>query len=96
MPRVTEFRQVTVGTNPVQIVPYKEGRSGLLIRNYSGSPVFVSTDGGTVTSTGYPLNVGEFLNLLNSDGDASELQVYAQCASGTADLRIVESYGETK
>jgi hypothetical protein len=96
MPRVTEFRQVTVGTDPVQIVPYKEGRSGLLIRNWSGSTVFVSTDGGTVISTGYPLNVGEYLNLINSEGDAAELQVYGQCASGTADIRIIESYGETK
>jgi hypothetical protein len=96
MPRVTEFRQVTVGTNTIQIVPYKEGRSGLLIRNYSGSQVFISTDSSSLISTGYPVNVGEFFNLLNSDGDASELQVYAQCASGTADLRIVESYGETK
>jgi hypothetical protein len=47
-------------------------------------------------TTGFPLAVGEFLNLVNTEGDAAELQVYAQCASGTADLRIVESYGETK
>ena len=96
MPRVTEFRQATVGTDVVQIVPYKEGRSGLLVRNYSGSQVFISTDSSSLLATGYPVNVGEFLNLLNSEGDAAELQVYAQCASGTADIRIVESYGEVK
>jgi hypothetical protein len=80
----------------IQIVPYQPGRSGVLIRNYSGSQVFISTDAGSVLTTGYPINVGEFITLLNADGDAAELQIYAQCASGTADLRIVESYGETK
>jgi hypothetical protein len=96
MPRVTKFRQVTVGTDMIQIVPYQPGRSGVLIKNYSGSQVFISTDAGSVLTTGYPLATGDYISLISTDGDAAELQIYAQCPSDTADLRIVESYGELR
>jgi hypothetical protein len=96
MPRVTRFYQASVGTSVVQIVSYNRGRSGVLVRNYSGATCFVSPDGSDPLTTGYPVAEGEFLALLRTEGDAPELQLYGQCSSGTADLRIVESFGELR
>jgi len=91
MARVTRFYQTTVRTSVTQIVAYSPERTALLIRNISGSTVYISTDQGSVHSEGLKLDEGEYVSMVRADGDAPELQVYAATASGTADLRIVET-----
>jgi hypothetical protein len=96
MPKVQRFRPVSVSSQVTQIVPYNPKRVGLLLRNYSGSEVFLSNDQVDVLNSGYPLAVGEFISFLTADGDVPELALYAVTASGTANLRVVETYGEVK
>lgn len=94
MARITRFRRATVGTDPVQIVAYQKDRTGVMIRNVGGAEVFISTDQVDIINQGWNIAVGEYVAFLRVDGDAPDLQIYAQTASGTAELRIVESYGE--
>jgi len=96
MPRVQRFYSVSVSTDVTQIVPYNPKRSGILIRSYSGSEVFLSNDEVDTLNRGYPLAVGEFVSFLTADGDVPELPLYAVTAGGVANLRVVETYGEVK
>jgi len=96
MPRIQRFYQTTVSTTISQLVPYNKQRKGILIRNNSGNPCYLSNDQANVATLGYPLNVGEFLAFLSVDGDIPELQIYGLTSVGTADLRIVETFGEVE
>jgi len=88
------FRQVTVGTTVTNIVPYNEKRSTIIIRNVSGSTCYIHDSQVDVISKGFPLDVGDVLSLIKKDGDQPEYALYGQTSTGTADLRIIEQYGE--
>lgn len=91
--RTTRFYKIVIGTTPVQIVPYVKERLALLIRHHIGEKVFVSNDAVEIVDKGFPLMVGDTFSLLAVDGDCPDLALYAVTTVGTAELRIVESYG---
>jgi len=94
MAKIQRFGKAAVSTTVTQIIPYHAKRTGILIRHYSGNPVFISNDQVDILENGYPLSVGEFLSFLSTDGDVPELQLYAVTSAGTSNLRIIETYGE--
>jgi len=94
MPRTQSFWQVTVTTTGGLIVPYNSRRSGLLIKNYSGNPVFISNDGSNISGAGFPLGVGDYAAFLRVNDDVPELGLYMQASGGSTDVRIVETFGD--
>lgn len=94
MPQVKEYHTAAVSTAVSQIVAYNKLRTGLLIKNYSGNLVFISNSQVNLPTQGFPLAVGDYLDLVARDGDVPEEAVYAVANATTADLRIVEAFGE--
>jgi len=88
------FRKVSVGTEPTQVASYNPRRVCITIINYSGSTCFIDTDTKNITSEGFPLAVGSIMSLIKRDGDHPEEALWGQCESGTADLRVQESWSE--
>lgn len=89
--KVERFSQVSVPVSVIQIVPYNAKRVGILLKNYAGGTVFVSTDQTDPTNLGFPLTAGDYLGFSDVDGDTPALQIYA-IATAAADLRVVESF----
>lgn len=71
-------------------------RKSWIITNASGSTVFISENQSNVTADGTPLAVGESMDAYLIFGDDPTLALYAQTVVGTADLRIIEGFGEVK
>jgi hypothetical protein len=94
MPRTVSFRRQEVSTSVVQIVPYNEARTTLLIRVESGGPCFISNDPMDVQTKGYPLYSGEYISFLRRDGDIPEFELFAVSPTTTTVLKIIEGYGE--
>ena len=94
MPRVQNFRVVTVTTDLVQLVPYNKKRVGILLKVMSGQPCYLSNDQTDVAATGFPLSIGEYLSLMSRDGDVPELALYGLTLLATTNLRIIETFGE--
>ena len=88
------FRQVTVSTTPTQIAPYNPKRSTIVIRNVAGAVCYISDSEVAIVTKGFPLNVGEALSLVRRDGDQPEYALWGQTAADTADLRVIEQFGE--
>jgi len=94
MPRTTSFRRQEVSSETIQIVPYNEARTTLLIRVESGGPCYISNDPKDVQTKGYPLNTGEYISFLRRDGDIPEFELFAVSPTATTVLKIIEGYGE--
>lgn len=86
------FAQFTATAVITQVAPYLEKRLGITIRSLGADPCFISNDRVNVLTQGFPLFTGEYLTLLERDGDDPAAALYATTAAGTADLRIIESY----
>lgn len=87
------YRQVTVNTSVLEIVPFNKSRTGIVIQNFSGSTVYISDNATDGATKGFPVAVGQALSgaLYKEDEPADAL--YAVVSAGTADLRIAESFG---
>lgn len=83
-----------VDTTVREIVGYNERRTSVVIFNNGAARVFISQDEAAITIEGFPLDTGGSIGLASVDGDEPELRVFAQCAAGTSELRVVESFGE--
>jgi hypothetical protein len=94
MPRTVSFRRQEVDTSVIQIVPYNEKRTTLLIRVESGGPCYISNDPTDVQTKGYPLYTGEYISFLKRDGDIPEFELFAVSPGGITVLKIIEGYGE--
>jgi|YNPMSStandDraft_1061717.scaffolds.fasta_scaffold30139_3 hypothetical protein len=94
MPRTVSFRRQEVSSEVIQIVPYNEVRTTLLIRVESGGPCYVSNDSKDVQDKGYPLNTGEYISFLRRDGDIPEFELFGVAPTTPAVLKIIEGYGE--
>lgn len=88
------FRKVVVGTTPTLVLSFNPRRVCWTIKNYSGSTAFISENPANIVSEGFPLGVGEFISYIKKDGDSPEYAIYAQTESGTAELRVQESFSE--
>jgi len=88
------YRRVIVGTAPTLIAPYNPKRDVLVIRNYSGSTCFIHDSQTDITTQGFPLAESEVVSFLEKDGDEPSVEVWGQTLSGTADIRVYESFRE--
>jgi len=88
------FRKVTVGTQPKQIAPYHAKRVCITILNRAGSCCFISANQSGIIEEGFTLEVGMILSLVKADGDETRDAIWGQCETGSADLRVYESFGE--
>lgn len=88
------FRKVTATTAPTLVLSYNPKRTCWTIKNYSGSTAFISENPTDITTTGFPLGVGEYISYIRKDGDRPEYAIWAQCETGSADLRVQESFEE--
>ena len=86
------FSQTTVGVAAIQIAPFNKLRLGITIRSLGVAQCFISNDRVNIAAQGFPIAIGEYLTLLERDGDDPAAALYAITAAGTADLRIIESY----
>lgn len=86
-------RQFTASTTGNQAIAYHKGRKGWIIFNNGGSTVFISENQSNITSQGFPLAVGESIDYTEFEGDDPRIPIYAQTTAGTADLRIIETFG---
>jgi len=87
-------REFQATTTALQCLAYNEKRKTWLITNNSGSPVFISENAVNVTDRGTPLAVSESIDASELWGDDPTLAIYVQTLVGTADLRIIESFGK--
>lgn len=85
-------RTIIVDTVPRQILPYFPQRVSVSIFNNSGSTAFVSQDPIRVVEDGFPIPVGGNLSLVAALGDEPAWALYAATSTGTAELRIFESF----
>jgi hypothetical protein len=88
------YRKVTVGTVPTPIAAYNPKRDILVLRNYSGSLCFIHDSEANITAEGFPLDVGGIVSFLEKDGDEPSVELWGQTESGTADVRVYESFKE--
>jgi len=88
------FRKVSVGTEPKQIASYHEKRVCITILNRAGSCCFISGNQTGIVEEGFALDVGMILSLVKADGDETREAIWGQCESGSADLRVYESFAE--
>jgi len=86
------FWKATVQTSAAQLLPYNPRRVGLIIKNYSGNPCFISNDISDPAGQGFPLSVGDYLIMQKVNKDVPELQLYAIASGGATELRIAETF----
>jgi len=86
------YRKVTVTTVPTQVASYNAKRVCITIINYSGSEAFIHTNQTKITAEGFPLAVGATMSLIKADGDDPREALWGQTTTGTADLRVQESW----
>jgi len=86
---------VTVGTTVKRIVDYSRKRTVVMIYNNSSEVVYIGTGEGLTTQNGFPIVPNQGAVFAREFGDDPTLAYYAVTASGTADLRIWEGFGET-
>jgi len=90
------WRAVTVTTTPTMIWGYnRKRRSGALFNN-GAQAVFISQNQAAITAEGFPIPAGAGATLHREEGDQPELTLWAQVASGTADIRVQEGTPETR
>lgn len=92
MSRTISFYNVIVSTDVTQIVPFNSKRTNLVIRNETGSTVYISADEKEILTKGYPLYAGEYVVFSEVDKDAVQYAFYAVTQTGTANLRVVEEF----
>jgi hypothetical protein len=82
---------ISVTTTPALLIPSSlTDRSGLVLKNYSGSTLFVGFSASEAnSSTGYPLAVGEALGMDVAAGVA----IWGVTSSGSSDVRLLEAGG---
>jgi hypothetical protein len=88
------YRSVTVGTAPTLIAAYNPKRDVLVLRNYAGSTCFIHDSQVDITTKGFPLAESEVTSFLEKDGDEPWVELWGQTVSGTADIRVYESFKE--
>jgi len=88
------FRKVSVGIQPQQIAAYHPKRVCITILNRAGSCCFLSSNQANIIEEGFALDVGMVLSLVKADGDETREAIWGQCESGSADLRVYESFAE--
>lgn len=87
---------MTASSTFKQIADYNPRRKSLVITNNSGQTVFISQDQTNITTSGFPVLVGQSISFTVTDGDEPELELYAQTLFGTADLRIIDRFGKVQ
>lgn len=92
MSRTISFRSVEVSDSVQQIVAFNSKRTNLIIRNETGSIVYISSDEKDVIEKGYPIYTGEYIAMSDVDKDAVMFGFYARTATGTAKLKIIEEF----
>ena len=86
------FRKVSVGTVVVQLASFNPKRVAISIVNASGEKAFIHTNQVEVTTEGWPLAPDASISFIKADGDHPEEALFAQTTTGTADLRVQESW----
>jgi len=86
------FRKVEVTTVVRQIASYNPKRVCISITNYAGSDAFIHTNQTRVTTEGFPIAVGTTISLIKADGDDPREALWGQTVTGTADIRVQESW----
>ena len=81
-----QSRTVTVTTTASRIDQEDGGSQGFAVYNNGSATVYLGGSGVT-TSNGYPLAAGEHMG---ADLDFREEAIYAVCASGTVEVRVLE------
>ena len=86
------FRKVTVTTVVTLLAPYNPKRVCISVINRSGEVAYIHTNQKDIITEGWPLAVESSMSFLRADGDHPEEALYAQTETGTADLRVQESW----
>ena len=86
------FRKVTADTVVRRLAPFNAKRVCISIFNRSGQTAYIHTNQIDVVVEGWPLGVDCTMSFLRADGDHPEEELFCQTESGTADLRIQESW----
>lgn len=81
--------QLTVGTTPTLLFPISlQDRAGLIVKNNGSVILYVGYSAAEATpANGYPIAAGESLGIDVGSGAT----IYARAASGTVDVRLMES-----
>jgi len=83
---------VTVTTTAQRIVDYAKDRTEITLYNLGIEAIYIGYDSSVTTKNGYPLLSGDSVSLSRELGHDPRLAIYAICASGTQDVRVMESY----
>lgn len=87
-------RSITVSTATTQILAYTNARTGASFYNNGSVLVYVSEDQTAIAAQGFPVAVGGSVDLIRALGDEPQNSWFAITGSSTADVRIIESFGE--
>ena len=86
------FRKVSVDTTVRQLASFNPKRVCITIINLSGTTAYIHTNQIQVVDEGFPLAEGSIMNLIKADRDHPEEALFTQTSTGTADLRVQESW----
>lgn len=84
--------KVVVDTTPRKIVVHNPRRVALAIRHLQGEDVYISEDPVNIVEQGFPLFAGDGLVFRKSEGDTTDMSLWACTRTGTAELRIWEMF----
>jgi len=87
-------RGITVNTNSGQILQYNNRRTGASVFNNGTVQVFISEDNNDIANQGYPIAAGGAIDLVRTFGSNPQDQWFAITASSSANVRILEEYGQ--
>ena len=87
-------RPVTVGTTATPVFVHNNRRTAWSLANEDTATIFVSEDETNVLAGGYPILAGGALDNLRALGGEPQNVLFAISAAGSADLRVLESFGE--
>jgi len=79
------FSKKAPTTTASEIVPGDSKREGITLRNWGTVTVYISSSSSVTTSTGFPVDTGEFF-ISESPKDA----IYGITEASTGDLRVIE------
>jgi hypothetical protein len=87
---ISRTYQVTLATTATLIAWYAKDRSSIMIRNDSGSTVYISPDASITTTNGQTLPTGIARTWQSKEGDVVCQPFYGIVASNTAVVTIEE------
>ena len=86
------FRKVSVTTVVAQLASFNPKRVCITIINRAGATVYIHTNQVLVLEEGFPLTENSVISFVKADGDHPEEALYVRTETGSADLRVQESW----